>query len=160
MCKCKSLSTPCDPATGCEACSGGWTGGDCSADENECEGNNTCGSHASCTNEPGTYSCHCAEGFYRVNDICKRERSCLFCKSVNGVHFTVTLIMRLPCNYGKVPKLFCSNIPNAKLLSLFVLLFPSLGGDLNGDGLCVGHALCLPLSVIIRFLTRFNKIAT
>ena len=105
-----SLSTTCHPDTGCEKCPAGWTGGDCSEDIDECNvGNNTCGNLASCTNELGTYSCHCYEGYYRVNDICKGRLSCLFGNAlcVNHILYSVIIIRRV-CStaYVSIPTIF------------------------------------------------------
>jgi len=56
----------------------------CDADVDECAVNNGgCGSHAHCTNTPGTFTCTCMEGYLSDGIICsgnclQRNRLCIF----------------------------------------------------------------------------------
>ena len=66
-CMCNGRGQDCHPATGC-VCRSGWTGSQCQDDVDECEENpDVCGGGQVCSNNNGSYTCACREG-YAIND--------------------------------------------------------------------------------------------
>jgi plastocyanin len=75
FCSCKEPTTVCNESTGCAECITGFTGGDCTEDQNECAVS-PCGSNANCTNTVGSFVCTCHDGYKRNNGTCVEINEC------------------------------------------------------------------------------------
>lgn len=70
-CTCRTQTTTCDAATGCQECVAGFRGGACDQEIDECsEQPDICGLHANCTNTFGSYICTCWVGYKMLNTAC------------------------------------------------------------------------------------------
>lgn len=59
-------------------CTAGWSGPDCSQDMDECAdaAASQCHLHASCVNQPGSYTCACSAGFQGDGHVCELDDEC------------------------------------------------------------------------------------